>query len=171
MTTRSYKSGAQKRRIRKLFRMLDKGLDELRELLPQCVSPNDGLPIECLLIFLEIDNHKGKSIVKMVHLTNESQIDFSKCRGQSRDNVANMSGKYKGMQEMILKINAMDIPCAGYSLDLIGRAAVDVCLDTVNFFGIFQGMYNFLSSSLLFIQQYCCHSLKMIQSSNVFVKD
>ena len=50
---------------------------------------------------------------------------------------ANMSGKYSGMQEIILKINkyAMYILCAGHSLNLLGRAAVDCCLDAVNIFG------------------------------------
>jgi hypothetical protein len=79
-------------------------------------------------------------MAKMVHnyLTIECKIDFNKCRDQSYDNAANMSDKYKGMQEIILKINkyAMYIPCAGHSLNLIGRAAVDCCLDAVHFFGI-----------------------------------
>uniref|UniRef100_A0A2S2QPK6 Zinc finger MYM-type protein 1 n=1 Tax=Sipha flava TaxID=143950 RepID=A0A2S2QPK6_9HEMI len=90
------------------------------------VSPNDGLPIERFLTFLEMGNHTGESMAKMVHnyLINECKIDFSKCRGQSYDNSANMSGKYKGMQEIILKINkyAMYIPCAGHSLNLVGRS-------------------------------------------------
>jgi hypothetical protein len=68
-------------------------------------------------------------MAKMVHnyLTNEWKIDFSKCRGQSYDNAANMSDKNKGMQDIIFKINkyAMYVPCAGNSLDLDGRAAVD----------------------------------------------
>jgi hypothetical protein len=115
------------------------------------VSPDDGLPIERFLTFLEMGSHTGESMAKMVHnyLTNECKIDFSKCRGQSYDNAANMSGKYKGMQEIILKINkyARYIPCAGHSLNLVGRAAVDCCLDAVNFFGIVQEIYNFFSSS------------------------
>ena len=90
-------------------------------------------------------------MAKMVHdyLTNECKIDFSKCRGQSYDNAAHMSGKYKGMQEIILNINkyAVYIPCAGHSLNLVGRAAVDCCLDAVNFFGVVQEIYNFFSSS------------------------
>ncbi|KAL3862589.1 hypothetical protein ACJMK2_008546 [Sinanodonta woodiana] len=80
------------------------------------VSPDDGTPIERFLTFLEMGSHTVESMAKMVHnyLTNECKIDFSKCRGQSYDNAANMSGKYKGMQEIILKINkyAMYIPCA-----------------------------------------------------------
>lgn len=115
------------------------------------VSPDDGLPIERFVTFLEIGSHTGESMAKIVHnyLTNECKIDFSKCRGQSYDNAANMSGKYKGMQEKILKINkyAIYIPCAGHSLNLVGRAAVDCCLDAVNFFGIIQEIYNFFSSS------------------------
>ena len=57
-----------------------------------------------------------------------------------------MSGKYKGTQEIILKINkyAMYIPCAGHSTNLVGRAAVDCCFDAVNFFGIIQEIYHFL---------------------------
>ena len=115
------------------------------------ISPDDGLPIERFLTFLEMGSHTGENMAKMVHdyLTKECKIDFSKCRCQSYDNAANMSGKYKGMQEIILKKNkyAVYIPCAGHSLNLVGRAAVDCCLDAVNFFGIVQEIYNFFSSS------------------------
>jgi hypothetical protein len=38
------------------------------------------------------------------------------------------------------------IPCAAHSLNLVGRAAVDCCLDAVNIFGIVQEIYNFFSS-------------------------
>ena len=51
---------------------------------------------------------------------------------------ANMSGKYKGMQEIILKLTkyVMYIPCAGHSLNLVDKAAFDCCLDAVNIFVI-----------------------------------
>lgn len=115
------------------------------------VSLDDGLPIERFLTFLEMGSHTGESMAKMVHdyLTKECKIYFNKCRGQSYDNAAIMSGKYKGMQEIILKINkyAMYIPCAGHSLNLVGRAAADCCLGAVNFFGIVQEIYDFFSSS------------------------
>ena len=44
--------------------------------------------------------------------------------------------QYNGMQQKILEINkyAVYIPCAGHSLNLVGRAAVDCCLGAVNFF-------------------------------------
>ncbi|KAL3876152.1 hypothetical protein ACJMK2_034024 [Sinanodonta woodiana] len=66
------------------------------------VSPDDGLPIERFLTFLEMGSHTGRSMAKMVH--NYLTKGFSKCRGQSYDNAANMFGKYKGMQETIMKI-------------------------------------------------------------------
>lgn len=46
----------------------------------------------------------------------------------------------KGIQEIILKINK-------YSLNLFGKAAIDCCLDAVNFFGIVKEIYNLFSSS------------------------
>ena len=124
------------------------------------VSPDDGVPIERFLTFPEIGCHTGESMSKMVHnyLTSECKKDFSKCRGQSYDNDANMSGKYKGMQEIILKINkyAMYIQCFGQSLNLVGRTAI-------NFWGIFQEIYLFFHH-LHIDGQYCCHSSKMIQN-------
>ena len=115
------------------------------------VSPDDGSPIERFLTFLELENHSGEGMAELVvsYLTEECKIDFSKCRGQSYDNAANMSGKYNGMQQKILERNqhAIYIPCAGHSLNLVGRAAVDCCLDAVNFFSIVQETYNFFSSS------------------------
>jgi hypothetical protein len=60
-----------------------------------------------------------------------------------------MAGKYNGMQQKILELNkhAIYIPCAGHSLNLVGRAAVDCCLDAVNFFAVVQELYTFFSSS------------------------
>ena len=75
----------------------------------------------------------------------ELEIDFSKCRGQSYDNASNMAAKYNGIQQKILEKNkfAKFIPCAGHSLNLVGRAAVDSCLDAVNFFGVVNELYCF----------------------------
>ena len=83
------------------------------------------------------------------YLTTDLQIDFRKCRGQSYDNAANMAGRYKGMQQKIIEKNrfARFIPCAAHSLNLVGRSAVDCCLDAVNFFGIVNDIYTFFSSS------------------------
>ena len=112
-------------------------MDQLTVII-RFVSPDDGSPIERFLTFLELENHSGEGMAELVvgYLTEECKIDFSKCRGQSYDNAANMSGKYNRMQQKILERNqhAIYIPCAGHSLNLVGRAAVDCCLDAVNFF-------------------------------------
>ena len=53
------------------------------------------------------------------------------------------------MQQKILerKKLAKFIPCACHSLNLLGRSAVDCCLDAVNCFGIINEIYTFSSSS------------------------
>lgn len=115
------------------------------------VSPDDGLPVERFLNFIPLENHSGASLAGVVvdYLTKECKVDFTKCRGQSYDNAANMAGKYNGMQQKIIELNkhAIFIPCAGHSLNLVGRAAVDCCLDAVNFFAVVQELYTFFSSS------------------------
>jgi hypothetical protein len=78
------------------------------------VSPDDGLPVERFVTFLELKNHSGESMADVVvnNLSKDCKVDFSKCRGQPYDNAANMSGKYRGMQQKILEINkhAIHIP-------------------------------------------------------------
>ncbi|KAI6659457.1 Zinc finger MYM-type protein 1 [Oopsacas minuta] len=80
---------------------------------------------------------------------NECGLDFGKCRRQSYDNAANMLGKYNGMHSKIREKNrfALYLPCAGHSLNFVGRTVVDCCLDAVNFFGVVQQLYNFFSGS------------------------
>jgi hypothetical protein len=87
--------------------ILDRAHIDQLTVIVRYVSPDDRLPIERFLTFLEMGSHTGESMATMVqnYLTNECKIDFSKCQGQSYDNAANMSGKYKGMQEIIIKIN------------------------------------------------------------------
>ena len=40
-----------------------------------------------------------------------------------------------------------NVPCMAHSLNLVGRSAVDVCVDAVSFFGVVQKVYVFLSAS------------------------
>ena len=45
------------------------------------VSPDDGLPVERFLTFLELENHTGVNMANMfVNYLTEKGIDFSKCR-------------------------------------------------------------------------------------------
>ena len=120
-------------------------------LIIRYVSPVNGLPSERFITFFQLKDHSGVGMADLVHkyLTTELQLDFNKCRGQSYDNAANMAGRYNGMQQKILERNkfAKFIPCAGHSLNLVGRAAVDCCLDAVNCFGIINEIYTFFSAS------------------------
>ena len=85
----------------------------------------------------------------VLELFEECDVDFTKCRGQSYDNAANMSGRFNGMQQKILERNkyAVFIPCAGHSLNFVGLSAVDSCLEYVNFFSIAQLLYTFSGST------------------------
>lgn len=125
-------------------------IDQLTIVL-RYVSPVDGKPTERFINFIPIQSHTGQSLANVVlhYLCNDCGIDFTKCRGQSYDNAANMSGRYNGMQQKILEKNkyASYIPCAGHSLNLVGRASVDCCLTAVNFFAILHQLYTFFSAS------------------------
>ena len=95
-------------------------------------------------------DHSGEKIAEQIlNVFEKLDIDFEKCRGQSYDNAANMAGKYNGVQQKILEKNECPkfIPCAGHSLNLVGRAAVNSCLDAVNFFGVVNELYCFFSAS------------------------
>lgn len=115
------------------------------------VCPADGKPVERFLNFLVLKSHIGEDMANEVlqYLCEVCEIDFSKCRGQSYDNAANMSGRYKGMQQKLLEKNkyAIFFPCAAHSLNLVGRSAVDCCLNAVNFFSVVQNLYTFFSAS------------------------
>jgi len=64
------------------------------------------------------------------YFTTELAINFTKCRGQSYDNAANIADRYNGMQQKIIQKNkfARFIPCAGHCLNVVGRSAVDCCI-------------------------------------------
>ena len=94
------------------------------------VSPEDGLPSERFLTFLELKDHSGERIADLVfnYLTTELEINFNKCTGQSYANAANMAGRYNSMQLTIIKKNISNI----YSM----RSVVDCCLDAVKILGL-----------------------------------
>ncbi|XP_038637303.1 zinc finger MYM-type protein 1-like [Scyliorhinus canicula] len=110
-----------------------------------------GQPIERFLTFLEMKSHTGEEMANQVlqYLREACRLNFSKCRGQSYDNAANMSGRYKGMQQKFLETNkfVIYVPCAAHSLNLVGRSAVDCCQEAVNFFSTVQLLYTLISAS------------------------
>ena len=125
-------------------------IDQLSIVL-RYVSPHDFQPVERFIGFINPENHTGEELSKITlnFLINECGLSISKCRGQSYDNAANMSGKYKGMQQKIIEQckYAVFIPCAAHSLNLVGRSAVDSCIFAVNFFSTVQAIYRFFVSS------------------------
>lgn len=111
----------------------------------------DGQPVERFITFLELQNHTGEAMAQQVlkYLCDDCKLDFAKCRGQSYDNAANMSGRYNGMQQKLLDANqfAIYVPCAAHSLNLVGRSAVDCCQVAVDFFSTVQLLYTLFSAS------------------------
>ena len=104
------------------------------------------------MTFIPIKSHTGQALCQEVlfFLEETCKINFSKCRGQTYDNAANMSGKYNGMQQKVLQRNkyAIFVPCAAHSLNLVGRSAVDCCAMAVDFFSVAQLIiYTYFSAS------------------------
>ena len=60
-----------------------------------------------------------------------------------------MSGNYAGLQARIKGLNPLAdyIPCAAHSLNLVGVASVNCCLEAVNFFELLQELYAFCVGS------------------------
>ena len=85
-------------------------VDQLSIIL-RYVAPTDGKPVERFLTFLNMHSHTGQHMARLVidYLQAECGLDFLNCRGQSYDNAANMSGKYNGMQSILLKENIYSV--------------------------------------------------------------
>lgn len=111
----------------------------------------EGLsPKERFLTFIPNCGHSGSAIANtLLHFLENHNIDICDCRGQSYDNAANMSGKYKEMQALILEKNSLSvfIPCCGHSLNLVGKAAASSCASAVHFFDFIQNIYTFFTAS------------------------
>jgi len=91
-------------------------------------------PKERFLTFLPNCGHTGEAIANaLLKFLGDHQIDIMDCRGQSYDNAANMCVKYRGMQALILEKKHLlaFIPCCGYSLNLVGKAAANYCPSAV----------------------------------------
>ncbi|XP_035229764.1 uncharacterized protein LOC118201724 [Stegodyphus dumicola] len=85
----------------------------------------------------------------LISVLENQGIDPKFCRCQSYDNAANMSGVYSGVQTRFREINsaATWVPCGADSLNLVGTAAAESCLEAVKFFEILQSLYNFFAAS------------------------
>nr|XP_047132496.1 uncharacterized protein LOC124811214 [Hydra vulgaris] len=110
----------------------------------------NGCPVERFLGFLPNSGHKSEELADAVFLVLESHgLGINNCRGQSYDNASNMSGRYKGLQARIKKVNplATFVPCSAHSLNLVGECAVDCCIYASEFFILLQSIYKLFSAS------------------------
>ncbi|XP_065667646.1 uncharacterized protein LOC136087944 [Hydra vulgaris] len=83
-------------------------------------------PVERFLVFMANQCHKAQDMYDgLINFLNNYNLNIKNCRGQSYDNASGMCGKYNGLQSKILKNNKLVswIPCAKYSLNLVGKAA------------------------------------------------
>ena len=101
--------------------------------------------VERFSTFLLIECHTGEYLADTLfnYFKSKCLLNFKLCRGQSYDNAANMAEKFNGMQQRILERNkfALFVLCAGHSINLVSCAAVDCCLEVVNFFGRFMSFF------------------------------
>ena len=107
-------------------------------------------PVERFVHFLPMMKHTGLELAtRLLTFLDQHGIDIKKCRGQSYDNASNMSGKYNGMQAIILEKCqfAAFIPCAAHSLNLVGKCAAECCPGAVSFFDFMNQLYTYFSAS------------------------
>lgn len=75
----------------------------------------------------------------------KSELDIMNIRGQSYDNVSNMSGQFEWLQAYVKNKNplAVFMPCTAHSLNLVGVNNVNCCTEAVNFFILYK---NYITS-------------------------
>ena len=96
----------------------------------------DG-PVERFVKFIPTRGHTGHQLADLLfEFIEDNGISLKDLRGQSYDNASNMSGKYKGMQAIIIERShqAEYIPCVAHSLNLVGKCAAECCQSAVRFF-------------------------------------
>lgn len=110
---------------------------------------NDS-PVERFVTFLANQGHKSQEMFdSLVKLLSELGIDLQNCRGQSYDNASAMSGKFNGLQAKVAAVNPLAywIPCAGHSLNLVGKAAAECCTQAIAFFDFMEALFVFFTTS------------------------
>lgn len=110
----------------------------------------DCTPVERFLTFMPNQGHKAKEMFNgLCTFLKENDLDIKNCRGQSYDNASAMSGKYNGLQALVLEENRLAawIPCAGHSLNLVLQAAAGCCLNAVSFFDFLEEIFVYFTAS------------------------
>ena len=105
---------------------------------------------ERFVLFDNFTKKSGKEIAARILAILESlNLNFQFCIGQAYDNGANMAGKYKGVQAVLLEQNSNCIfsSCGNHTLNLVGVDCAESCREAITYFGTVQQMYNLFSSS------------------------
>lgn len=113
---------------------------------------HEGNIVERFVRFIPHVGHKAVDMeVAVYNILKDLNLDIANCRGQSYDNASNMAGIYNGLQSKIRQKNhlAYFVPCGAHSLNLVGNAAADCCLEGTSFFLFVQEIYNFFGASTL----------------------
>lgn len=107
-------------------------------------------PVEPFITFIPNCGHKGTDMANaLICFLKKQNINIEDCRDQSYDNAPNMSGKYKGMQAVILEKNRFDIfvPCSAHSLNLVGKASAIACPTAIRYLNFVEELFVFFTSS------------------------
>ena len=129
---------------------------------------SDGEVVERFLTFIPVESHTGEAhATTVLKFLNEHDIDIKNLRGQSYDNVANMSGCYNGLQTHICQINPLAhyIPCAADSLNKVGVSVAEICVKALSFFGLVQKLFNIFFASTT---RLCPNVSKMVLALDSF---
>lgn len=105
---------------------------------------------ERFIEFVDFAKKTGKEFASMIEESlQRHRIDLTDCRGQGYDNGSNMSGKVKGVQAQIIKVNPLATfsPCASHTLNLVGVHAVQSCKEMSTYFGCVNRLYTLFSAS------------------------
>ncbi|XP_042204329.1 uncharacterized protein LOC121854007 [Homarus americanus] len=107
-------------------------------------------PVERFVKFLPNQGHKAQEMFEgLMKFLADNDIDIQNCRWQSYDNATSMRGRYNGLQAKVVAENhhAIWIPCAGHSLNLVGKAAAECCQEAISCFYFLEAIYVFFTAS------------------------
>lgn len=105
---------------------------------------------ESFIDFINTEEKTGDGLaMEILSKLKADELDVHNVRGQGYDNGANMSGKYHGVQAVILNKNnlATFIPCAAHCLNLSGVHAASANVKVQSFFDVIQKIYTFFVKS------------------------